>query len=42
LNLLFRPIVLAAASHLVGQIEAQDEHAHGGHVEPASQELHPA
>jgi hypothetical protein len=32
LNLLFRPIVLAAASHLVGQIEAQEEHAHTGHA----------
>jgi hypothetical protein len=29
LNLLFRPIILAAASHLVGQIEANEEH-HGG------------
>ena len=29
LNLLFRPIVLAAASHLVGQVEASEEHPHG-------------
>jgi hypothetical protein len=29
LNLLFRPIILAAASHLVGQVEAAEEHGHG-------------
>jgi hypothetical protein len=30
LNLLFRPIILAAASHVVGQIEAAEEHGHQG------------
>jgi hypothetical protein len=36
-NLLFRPIILAAASHLVGQVEAEEhhggEHGHGGSIE---------
>jgi hypothetical protein len=34
LNLLFRPIILAAASHLVGQIEANEEHHGAQHALP--------
>jgi hypothetical protein len=32
-NLLFRPIILAAASHLVGQVEAAEEHHGAGSIE---------
>jgi hypothetical protein len=39
LNLLFRPIILAAASHVVGQIEAQEEHAHGAMVNQGTPSL---
>jgi hypothetical protein len=34
LNLLFRPIILAAASHLVGQIESNEEHHAAQHALP--------
>jgi hypothetical protein len=37
LNLLFRPIILASASHLVGQIESGEGH-HGAHELPEHQQ----